>query len=192
MGALDKQEKLIVRELIRDPRISDNQIAHNTQVPLKTVNRKRKNLEEQNILSYYAYLDTTMRGTGAFSARHLYIVTLLNGITRQRVLTLMQTDIQYSYSHAKHIMLAHIGERDGQIVLIFIIESRADEDIVEIFNADLVPQFHRNLGDKSISSIEVIKLTYLHRLLHNYIPSVNMKEGKISPTWSPDLIFVDD
>ncbi len=192
MGSLDKQEKLVVRELIRDPRISDNQIAHNTQVPLKTVNRKRKSLEETNTLTYYTYLDTTAHGTGAFTARHLYIVYLESGLTRQRVLAMVQSDAQYLYSQAKHVMFSHIGERDGRIVLVYILESRAEEDIVEIFNADIVAQIHRQLGDKSIANVEVIKLTYLHRVLHNYIPLINMKDGKLSPTWSSDLIFVDD
>src|SRR3989338_5073075 len=107
MGSLDKQEKLIVRELIRDPRISDNQIAHITQVPLKTVNRKRKSLEDGNILAYYTYLDTTMHGTGAFSARHLYLISLKSGITRQRALTIMQQDTPFLFSLSKHILLSY-------------------------------------------------------------------------------------
>ena len=46
---LDDQEKLIVRELIKDPRISDNQISTNTNIPLKSVNRKRKRMEFEEI-----------------------------------------------------------------------------------------------------------------------------------------------
>ncbi|MBS3107056.1 winged helix-turn-helix transcriptional regulator, partial [Candidatus Woesearchaeota archaeon] len=37
MYKLDEQERLIVRELIRNPQVSDNQIALRTNVPLKTV-----------------------------------------------------------------------------------------------------------------------------------------------------------
>ena len=50
---LDEQEQKIIKELIRDPRISDNQIGRNTKIPVKTVNRKRKNLEQRNIISYF-------------------------------------------------------------------------------------------------------------------------------------------
>ena len=59
MRQLDEQERRIVRELIKDPRISDNQIAKNTRVPVMTVNRKRKLLEEKGLLNYYCYLDTS-------------------------------------------------------------------------------------------------------------------------------------
>ena len=43
----DIQSKLIIRALIRNPRVSDNQIGLMTGVPIRTVNRKRKNMEKQ-------------------------------------------------------------------------------------------------------------------------------------------------
>ena len=42
---LDEQERMIVRALVRDPRLSDNQIGKLTGVPTPTVRRKRKRLE---------------------------------------------------------------------------------------------------------------------------------------------------
>ena len=44
MRDLDKKEKLIIKELVKNPRISDNQIAKNTGLAVKSVNRKRKKL----------------------------------------------------------------------------------------------------------------------------------------------------
>ena len=45
MRQLDEQEKSIVKALIRDPRLSDNQISKVTKVPVMSVNRKRKKLD---------------------------------------------------------------------------------------------------------------------------------------------------
>ena len=50
---LDNQEIKIVKALIRNPRISDNQIGLRTGVPIRTVNRKRKKMEEKGLLKYY-------------------------------------------------------------------------------------------------------------------------------------------
>ena len=54
MRKFDKQEEMIIKELIRNSRISDNQIAKNTRIPVTTVNRKRKLLEEEGFIHYYA------------------------------------------------------------------------------------------------------------------------------------------
>ena len=42
MIKLDEKEQKIVKELIKNPRISDTQIAKNTNIPVMTINRKRK------------------------------------------------------------------------------------------------------------------------------------------------------
>lgn len=44
---IDVQEKEIIRQLIMDARLSDNQITKNSGIPLKTVNRKRKSLRKK-------------------------------------------------------------------------------------------------------------------------------------------------
>ena len=51
---LDDQEKMIIKALIRDPRLSDNQVGKMTGVPPPTVRRKRLRLEEEGLLNYYA------------------------------------------------------------------------------------------------------------------------------------------
>jgi len=70
---LDEQEHMIVRALIRDSRLSDNQIGKQTGVPTPTVRRKRKRLEEAGLLSYFCALDMQETGTGKLvpaSLRH--------------------------------------------------------------------------------------------------------------------------
>src|SRR5437667_12004489 len=78
---LDDQEKLIVKALIRDPRLSDNQIGKLTGVPTPTVRRKRKKLEADGLLSYFCALDMQESGTNTFGTRQLYIIKFRIGIT---------------------------------------------------------------------------------------------------------------
>ena len=49
---LDEQEQLIIKALIKDPRMSDNNIGKLTKVPIRTVSRKRKKLEQENKIEY--------------------------------------------------------------------------------------------------------------------------------------------
>src|SRR6266478_6066243 len=74
MKFLDEQERLIVRQLIRDPRESDNGIGETTGVNVRTVGRKRQRLEQAGILSYFTHLDLSATGTGEYNSRHLYII----------------------------------------------------------------------------------------------------------------------
>jgi len=83
---LDNQEKSILKELVKDPRISDNQIALKTGIPVKSVNRKRKNLESERILSYHTRIDNNTEGTGIFGARRMYTILFDYGISRQMLL----------------------------------------------------------------------------------------------------------
>ncbi len=85
MKELDHQEKKILLELVRNPRISDNQIGKNTGIPVKTVNRKRKILEQKNILSYFSFINYGEKGTGLFDSQYLYLIKLKFGITTKQV-----------------------------------------------------------------------------------------------------------
>src|SRR5437870_11191897 len=85
MRELDEQERLIVRQLIRDPRESDNAIGELTGVNVRTVSRKRQRLEQEGVLSYFTNVDLSPNGTAKFSARHLYIVKFRIGITFKQI-----------------------------------------------------------------------------------------------------------
>jgi len=82
---LDEQERMIVRALVRDSRLSDNQIGKLTGVPTPTVRRKRKRLEAAGLLNYYCALDMQETGTGYFGARHLYVIKFRIGITLKQI-----------------------------------------------------------------------------------------------------------
>ena len=186
---LDEQELIIVRELIKNPRLSDNKISERTGIPVKTVNRKRKILEDEGMLHYFTYLDNTSNGTASFTSRKMYVIKLRKGITRSEYIASEVNDKPVEL-HSKHILDAHLGEIDGQLALIIIIESRLESDILEIFNAELVPQLKKKFGNDAVDSVQVLQLSIPLRFLHNYQPLVNLAKGKIRKDWPDKNIFV--
>ncbi|MBU1204758.1 MAG: winged helix-turn-helix domain-containing protein [Nanoarchaeota archaeon] len=190
MREIDKQEEIIVKELIKNPRISDNQISKNTGVPVKTVNRKRKKLEKEGLLYYFTYLNNGPHGTGVFTARQLYIVTFKLGITRKQILDMIKKE-EPTKIELKHIAESYLGDVDGHSIIAMIIESRLESDIIEIFNAELIPKFKRFFGEDAVVKTEAITLNIPLRTMHNYMFLVNMSHGKIKEEWPDELIFVD-
>lgn len=190
MVGLDKQEALIVKELTNDPRISDNQIARLTGIPVKTVNRKRKLLEEKGLLQYFTYLDTSSEGTGDFSSRKLYMITFKEGITRSGFMSVFPLQKIRNNLSRKHILESHLGEYNGRLVLLIIIESRKESDILEIFNAEIMPVINESFGESSIRHINVVPLTHMLTLLHNYVPKKIMQ--KLGIGYDKEQIFVAD
>lgn len=84
MRKFDRHEEQILKELIKNPRISDNQIAKNTRIPVTSVNRKRKLLEEEGFIHYYTDVSDESLEKGQHNARQLYIIKFKEGITRQK------------------------------------------------------------------------------------------------------------
>ena len=76
----DEQEKLIIKALIKDPRMSDNNIGKLTKVPIRTVSRKRKKLEQNNEINYYVSINPKSK------ARHLYSIKFKIGITKKNLI----------------------------------------------------------------------------------------------------------
>jgi DNA-binding Lrp family transcriptional regulator len=188
---IDLQEKKLIRELVLNPRISDNQISKNTGIPLKTVNRKRKKLEKDNLISYMTYLDTSDNGTSDFKSRQMYIITFSHGITR----SLFLDKIRYAnspndYLIKKHVLESQLGETDGKLCLIIILESRLDTDILEIFNAEIIPFLHSHLGHHSIKDVQTINLTYMGITLHNY--TLNKENISLFGQLNKDTVYVAD
>lgn len=184
---IDAQEKELIRQLVLNPRISDNQISKNTNIPLKSVNRKRKRLEEEGLLNYYCYLDTSSTGTGDFGARQMYVIHFKTGITRY-LFNKNMTDSSNLFS--KHVLESHIGEKDGRLLMIVIIESRLASDILEIFNAEIMPALDKALGPDSVHEVQSFELTAMTRILHNYQPR-QMKKGYLDGS-SKDSLFITD
>lgn len=178
---LDDKEKAIIGELVKDPRASDNKISKLTNIPLKTVTRRRKYLEEKNLLYYFTYLDN-FSGTNVFTSRQQYIITFKHGITREIFIKRFGENFDLLSSSSviqKHVLESHLGEQNGCIVLVMIIESFSKDDLVEIFNAEIIKIINDAFGQNSVLRTEVIDLTIELNLLHNY-SKYSMKNGKLT------------
>lgn len=191
MRQLDEHEKKIITELIKDPRISDNQIGKNTKVPIRTVNRKRKILEEQGFLNYYTQLNMGNDGTGRFGARQLHIIKFRLGIPRSQIIKEIKEEKNVKNAYTRTIYESHIAEIDGHVALVMILEGKGDDDIVEEFNKVIVPALRKNHGDDAILEIQTIRLSDSIRIFHNYIPMINMEKGKLKKDWPNQLIFLE-
>src|SRR3989338_6216649 len=132
MYHLDEQGKKIITELVRNPRISDNQIGKRTRVPIRTVSRKRNKLEEEGIISYFSNINMRSNGTARFGARQLHVIRFKLGITREQIMNEIKEEKMVRMSYGKYIYESHLAEIEGHIALILIIEGKSDEHIVNI------------------------------------------------------------
>ncbi len=191
MPELDEQEIKIVRELIRNPRASDNQISKRTRVPVMSVNRKRKALEQKGMLNYYVDIKHGEDGTGDFHAEQLYCIKFKIGLTRQEFLKKTREIKTLQKFNSEHIVNSYLGEKDGHLALMMVANAHTGQDLAESFNGHIVPMFKNNFGDDCIVSTDTIRILEPIREHHNYIHEVNMEKGKIKDDWPDDFIFVD-
>lgn len=188
---LDDNERKIVRELIKDPRISDNQIGKNTKVSIMTVNRKRKRLEEDGILKYCTHLDTGKFGTGSFTARQLYMVKLKLGLTYKRFENDLKHETAITGRGAEHIFSSFLCEKDGHLVWCIVLRGGKRNEINEYFNSVLVPILKDKFGGDCINTIQTFRITNELRYFHNYLPGINMENGRLKKNWPNEMIFID-
>lgn len=188
---LDEQERKIVGELIKNPRISDNQISKNTKIPVMTVNRKRKRLEGDGLIRYFTSFDTGEFGTGTYKARQLYIITFKTGLTRGEYIEKVEKDKKIQQFNISYISLSYLGEKDGRLALVMILDAETDSLLVDEFNGKVLPNLKEKLGEDCIREIITTKISNTLRRHHNYLPSINMENGVIKKDWPDDLIFVD-
>ncbi len=192
MRKLDGKEVSIVRELIRNPRASDNQISKNTGIPVMTVNRKRKRLEEERLIRYYTTIDKRNSGLGIFDARKLFVIKFKIGITRQKYYEKLEQDPNWRMFNCTFISMAYLGEKDGHLALILVLDAKTWDTMVEEFNGKVVPFLKEKLGSRCIKEITTANLDKLVRVHHNYMPEVNMERGKIKKDWPDNFIFVNE
>jgi DNA-binding Lrp family transcriptional regulator len=190
MRTFDEQERAILKALIRDPRQSDNHISKITGVPTPSVRRKRKRLEEEGLLSYFAAIDMQETGTGTFSARHLYIIKFRIGVTVKQIVDEIKSEPNVRSVFTDLIYESHIAEMDGRVALVMIIEGKNDADIIENVQGKIVPSLRKNHGPESIEEISTLRLLGPIRVFHNYVPLVNMHKGVVRDEWTDDAIFV--
>lgn len=189
--SIDDKDRAILRRLVRDPTISDNQIAKLASMPVKTVNRRRKALEDNEIVSYHLNVNMGKGGTGRFLARHLYIIEFKLGFPQSRLITEIKEEPNVRTIFTDHIYESHIAEVDGHTALIMLVEGRSDEEINDAFNSKIIPSLKKNHGEDAIIDVKTIRLGEPIRILHNYIFMVNMEKGKIKEEWSDNAIFVE-
>jgi len=190
MHIFDDQERAILKALIRDPRQSDNYISKVTGVPTPTVRRKRKRLEDDGLLNYFAAIDMQETGTGTFGARHLYIIKFRIGVTVRQIVDEIKSEPNVRSVFTDLIYESHIAETDGHVTLVMIIEGKNDADIIENVQGKIVPSLRKNHGPDSIEEISTVRLLSPIRVFHNYVPLVNMDKGVLRSDWTDDAILV--
>jgi len=191
MEELDENQRKIVRELIKDTRISDNKIAKNTGIPVMTVNRKRKLLEEKNLLRYYTSFDTGIYGLGKFKAKELFIIKFKLGITKDMFIDKVEMEKKMMPFFADYISSSYLGEKDGHLALIVVLAAETDRELTEEFNGKIVPFIRQKLGQDVIKEVTTVSINTSLRRHHNYLPLINMEKGKMKKDWPDDWIFVD-
>ena len=113
------------------------------------------------------------------------------GITKKVFIEKVMSDPQTKTFNSNYIFESFVGEKDGQLVWTVILEGGKGNEIVEIFNGNLVPLLKKHFGDDCIDEILTFRLTTQLRLLHNYLPLMNIEKGKIKKEWPNEFIFVD-
>ncbi|MEE6246138.1 MAG: Lrp/AsnC family transcriptional regulator, partial [Thermoproteota archaeon] len=126
MQELDKNELEIIKELVKNPRISDNKISKNTKIPVKTVNRKRKKLEETGIINYYFSINTRKDGLGWFPSRHMYTIKFKLGLSQNKLIREIKEEMNVRTIFTDIIYESHIAEIDGHTGLLLILEGSSD------------------------------------------------------------------
>jgi len=192
MYQLDGQEVAIVKALIKDPRLSDNKLGEEMDIPVRTVNRKRKRLQQAGIISYMTHVNMLPAGTGAFQVQHLFIIKFRLGITYSQIEREVRNEPNVITIFTKLIFESYFAEIDGHIALVMVVEGSSESDIVERFQAYIIPSLQKNHGKDSIEEISTIRLLQPIRMLKNYLPLVNMKDGRLKREWHLDSIYVGE
>ena len=169
----DEQEKLIVQALIKNPRMSDNKIGKLTKVPIRTVSRKRKKLEQDGDINYFVSINRKS------ITRHLYMIKFKMGTTKQKLMNEIKNEPTVKSIFTQMIYESHFAEIDGHTSIIMFVEGKSDNMISENFNGKILPQMLKNHGADSVIEITTLRLNDTIRLFHNYLPSINMKDGKL-------------
>jgi len=191
MRHLDEQERAIVAELIKNPRLSDNQVAKLSRVPVMTVNRKRKILEKEGLLNYFCYLDTSRYGLNTLPARQLYFIRLKIGLTKREFVEKVINDVKIKNSNNLPIYDSFIGEDNGNLIWVLTLEGGKGNEIMELFNGKIVPMLKEHFGDDCIEETKAIRITTQLKYLHNYLPLANIKDGRIKEDWPKEYLFID-
>jgi DNA-binding Lrp family transcriptional regulator len=192
MKSLDRQEQAIIKALVKNPRISDNRLGEEMGIPVRTVNRKRKKLEQAGVISYMTRVNMLPSGTGRFQVQHLFIIQFRLGITVSQIVREIQNEPNVVTIFTELIFESYIAEIDGHTSLVMVVEGQSEADIVERFQAYIIPSLQKNHGKDSIEKVSTIRLLHPIRMLKNYLPLVNMKGGYLRKEWGLESIFIGE
>src|ERR1041385_5856789 len=192
MKSLDRQEQAIIKALVKNPRISDNRLGEEMGIPVRTVNRKRKKLEQAGVISYMTRVNMLPSGTGRFQVQHLFIIQFRLGITVSQIVREIQNEPNVVTIFTELIFGSYIAEIDGHTSLVMVVEGQSEADIVERFQAYIIPSLQKNHGKDSIEKVSTIRLLHPIRMLKNYLPLVNMKGGYLRKEWGLESIFIGE
>ncbi|MFT4313228.1 MAG: winged helix-turn-helix transcriptional regulator [Candidatus Woesearchaeota archaeon] len=192
MRELTDVERQIVKELIKNPRESDNGIAKRTRIPVMTVNRKRKLLESEGLIQYYTSLQKSSNGLQLFEVSQLYILKFRAGLTKKEYIKKIESQSESREFNAKFVNTSYLGEKDGHLALVMILEAPNKAALTEEFNGQIIPFIRSCFGEHAIEDIQAVHINDTIRVHHNYLPESNMKDGKMKKDWPDEYIFVDD
>lgn len=192
MRTLDDQEKQIVVHLIRDPRASDNAVAEATGINVRTVNRKRRKMEQENLLSYYTELDLGSFGAHQYNSRHLYTIKFRIGVTYKRILEEIRAADNLPAAFSRIIHTSHIAEIDGKVALLLYIDGTGAAEVVNTVHEQVIPVLWKMHGKDVIEEISSCRILAPVRVMRNYLPLVNMHEGFIHPDWPSKQVYVGE
>lgn len=178
----DEQEELIIKALIKDPRMSDNKIGKLTKVPIRTVSRKRAKLEQEGKINYY------VAATKKQTAKHIYLIKFRMGITIKKLTEDIKKEPKIRTSFTELIYESNFAEVNGHTAIMMIIEDENDNLISEHFNSIILPLMLKNHGQDSIVEITTFRMGSMIRMFHNYLPEINVKNGKLKKEWELDYI----
>ncbi|MGJ3241722.1 MAG: winged helix-turn-helix domain-containing protein [Opitutales bacterium] len=188
---LEEQERAICRELIRCPRCTDKHLSDATGIPLRTVGRKRKRLEEAGILKFFCEVELGAQGTGQYPSRHLYILHFRVGVSLEEIRGRFIEEASRHDSNGTVYETA-LAEIDGRLAMLIYIDGHTEKEIVRRMHDNVIPSFIRNHGEGVIDYVSNMRVLESTRRLRNYVPSVNMNGNGICSGWPVEYLYTGD
>lgn len=170
---MDKKDIQIIAELIQNPAKTNAAIEKSTGIPEKTIARRRQKCIEKD-LNIYLEVNNTNDGTGIFQGTASYNIFFQNYITRNQIIQKMNSKQLFASIPQKHLKHAYIGDSVDKIQLTLILESFNHDELIEILNADIIPNIKEELGEHAIHSITKTDNIKPLILFNNY----NLVKGK--------------
>jgi hypothetical protein len=76
------------------------------------------------------------------------------------------------------------------VALLLYIDGDSDVDIVQRMHEELIPTLLENHGKELIEEISTVRILSPVRVMRNYLPLVNMKNGLMKADWPDEAIYV--